>query len=194
MPDHFAPTDLILVVIVPSPRDLEIARLLGWYRIPLRSAPKIIDVDYLAFYQTSAFGEEHKWKIEYYAQVQGHELTRRAELLQEEADHPRAQEEYYKISIGPVFKLISPIKVKKWKRITFLFTTGERMSTASEISDLVVHDDERNILWSALRERALKNDIYRVKEFPEFPMEPSLLAMLGDLKFIKETRWTDKGY
>ena len=45
------PTDLILVCLLPTPRDLEIARLLGWYRIPLRSAPKVVALDYLAFYQ-----------------------------------------------------------------------------------------------------------------------------------------------
>ena len=32
------PTHLILVALLPTPRDLEIARLLGWYRI--RSAPR----------------------------------------------------------------------------------------------------------------------------------------------------------
>ena len=28
------PTSLVLVAVVNDPRDLEIARLLGWYRIP----------------------------------------------------------------------------------------------------------------------------------------------------------------
>ncbi len=51
------PTDLILVCVLPGPRDLEIARLLGWYRIPLRTAPKVVAVDALAFYQPGAFGE-----------------------------------------------------------------------------------------------------------------------------------------
>ena len=39
MPLPLSPTSLILVVLMNDPRDLEIARLLGWYRIPLRSAP-----------------------------------------------------------------------------------------------------------------------------------------------------------
>ena len=55
---------LILVGIMPHPRDLEVARLLGWYRIPMRSAPKVVNVDYLAFYQTGAFGKDHRWQIE----------------------------------------------------------------------------------------------------------------------------------
>jgi len=45
------PSSLILVAVINDPRDLEIARLLGWYRIPLRSSPKVVAVDYLAFYR-----------------------------------------------------------------------------------------------------------------------------------------------
>ncbi len=104
-------TALVLVAILPSPQDLEIARLLGWYRIPLRKAPKVIDVDYLAFYQTAAFGEEHRWQIEYAAEVRGHELTTRNELFRDEPDHPRANEEYYKIQIGPLTRLPAPIRL-----------------------------------------------------------------------------------
>ncbi|HZU86866.1 MAG TPA: hypothetical protein VFF78_05255, partial [Anaerolineaceae bacterium] len=62
---------LILVAVIPEPRDLEIVRLLGWYRIRFRSAPKVVSVDYLAFYQPSAFGAEHCWRIEYVTEVQG---------------------------------------------------------------------------------------------------------------------------
>lgn len=91
------PSSLILVAVMPSARDLEIARVLGWYRIPLRSAPKVVDVDYLAFYQTAAFGADHRWKIEWLAPVRGHELVTRAQLFRDEPDHPRAKEEYYKI-------------------------------------------------------------------------------------------------
>lgn len=55
-----SPDALILIAVTPAPRDLEIARLLGWYRIPLRHAPKVLSVDYLAFYQTGRFGEAHR--------------------------------------------------------------------------------------------------------------------------------------
>ena len=82
-------TSLVLVCLLPTPRDLEIARLLGWYRIPLRNAPKVVAVDYLAVYQPSAFAERGG-QIEFVAPVRGHELTTRGELLKDEADHPRA--------------------------------------------------------------------------------------------------------
>src|SRR5512135_394675 len=94
-----APTDLILVCVLPAPRDLEIARLLGWYRIPLRTAPKVVAVDRLAFYQPASFGSAGG-QIEFSAAVRGHELTTRADLFKEEASHPRANEEYYRIQLG----------------------------------------------------------------------------------------------
>lgn len=181
-------TALILVALVPKPRDLEIARLLGWYRVPLRTAPKVVDVDYLAFYQASAFGEAHRWRIETFAEVRGHELTTRAELLRDEPDHPRAREEYYKIQLGGLETLPSPILSGKWRRLTFLYTTGALLCRAKTISDLVVRSDEREILWRSLRDRALKGGQYHSADLPEIDLDPLLLAMLGDLSLMKEQR------
>jgi len=151
--NSFSENALFLVAVMPNTKDFEIARLLGWYRIPLRMAPKIIDVDYLAFYQTGSFGYEHRWRIEYSAEVLGHELTTRGALFKDEGDHPRANEEYYKIQIGPVEKLSPPIPAGQWKRITFLYTLGSLMNEAQIVNDLVVKAEERELLWKCLRER-----------------------------------------
>jgi len=171
------PNALILVAVMKQPRDLEIARLLGWYRIPLRSAPKVISVDYLAFYQTGSF-DEHKWQIEYFTAVKGHELVTRAELIREEADHPFASHEYYKVQLGPLTRLTKPIGAKKWRRITFFYTTGEYLENAESINDLIVADDERQSLWQALRERAAQYQQYGVSELPELDIDPAVLAAL----------------
>ena len=172
------PTDLILVALLPTPRDLEIARLLGWYRIPLRTAPKVVAVDYLAFYQPSAFGERGG-QIEFIAEVRGHELTTRGELLKDEANHPRAREEYYKIQLGGLEKLREPIKTDKWKRVTFLYSTGEYLINAKLMNDLVVQNEERQLLWKNLRERAENEQLYKT-DLPEadIPLE-ILMALLG---------------
>ena len=173
-----SPTDLILVCLIPSPRDMEIARLLGWYRIPLRTAPKVVSVDYLAFYQPSAFGARGG-RIEYIAPARGHELASRAELLRDEADHPRANEEYFKIQLGALEKLPNPILAKKWKRLTFLYTTGEYLLEAETLNDLAVKNDERKLLWKSLRERAENSSLYKV-DLPEIDIDPMLLtALLG---------------
>ena len=58
------PSDtLFLVCYLPAVKDLDMAGMLGWYRIPLKSAPKVIEVDYLAFYQGKNFGEAHRWQV-----------------------------------------------------------------------------------------------------------------------------------
>src|SRR5512133_3503197 len=176
-------TSLVLVCLLPTPRDLEIARLLGWYRIPLRTAPKVVAVDYLAFYQPAAFGERGG-QIELVAPVRGHELTTRGELLKDEADHPRAREEYYKIQVGPLEKIPHPILSEKWKRITFLYTTGEYLLHAKTLNDLVVAGDERLVLWRSLRERAENEQLYKT-DLPDADIPPEvLIALLG----IKEAQ------
>jgi len=175
------PTALILVAVMNNPRDLEIARLLGWYRIPLRSAPKVVAVDYLAFYQTGAF-ELDKGCIQYVAPVRGHELTTRGELLRDETDHPRSREEYYKLQIGSLVELPKPIPARTWRRITFFYTTGEYLLKAESINDLVVRDDERQLLWQALRERACQAQQYSAENLPLPDIDPLLLTAILGLK------------
>jgi hypothetical protein len=173
-----SPASLILVCLLPTPRDMEIARLLGWYRIPLRTAPKVVAVDYLAFYQPASFGER-SGQVEYIAQVRGHELTTRGELLKDEAHHPRSKEEYYKIQLGGLEKLKEPVKTDKWKRLTFLYSTGEYLMNAKTLNDLVVEGEERHLLWKSLRERAENEQLYNA-DLPEADIPPEvLMALLG---------------
>jgi len=180
-------TDLVLVCLLPTPRDMEIARLLGWYRIPLRTAPKVIAVDYLAFYQPGSFAERGG-QIEFVAPVRGHELATRAELLRDEANHPRANEEYFKVQIGPLERLSRPIVTEKWRRLTFLYTTGEYLLKAQTLNDLVVQSDERALLWQSLRERAEQAQNYKV-DIPDDIDPTVLIALLG----IKELQAEYKG-
>jgi hypothetical protein len=178
------PVSLVLVGLLPAPRDLEIARLLGWYRIPFRSAPKVIAVDYLAFYQPGSFGD-HAGRIEWTAAVRGHELTTRGELLRDEADHPRAHEEYFKVQLGALERLKQPILADKWKRLTFLYTTGEYLLRARTLNDLVVQSDERQLLWQSLRERAQNEQLYKA-DLPEADIPPEVLVALLGIKDFQQ--------
>jgi len=178
------PVSLILVCLLPSPRDLEIARLLGWYRIPFRSAPKVVAVDYLAFYQPGSFGEQGG-RIEWISPVCGHELTTRGELLRDAPDHPRAGEEYFKIQLGPLEKLAQPILAEKWRRLTFLYTTGEYLLKAKTLNELVVQSDERQLLWQSLRERATQGQSYGT-ELPEADIPPEVLMAVLGIKEVQE--------
>jgi hypothetical protein len=184
-----SPSDLVLVCLIPKPRDMEIARLLGWYRIPLRTAPKVVSVDYLAFYQPGSFGERGG-QIEFVAPVRGHELTTRAELLRDEADHPRANEEYFKVQIGPLERLSRPIVAEKWRRLTFLYTTGEYVLKADTLNDLVVQSDERALLWKSLRERAEQKQLYKA-DMPE-DIDPGVLIALLGIKDLQADYGTEE--
>jgi hypothetical protein len=126
----------VLVCLINRPRDLEIARWDHWYRIPVQHAPTDYMADILAFYLTSAFGDE-KWAIHEYTQVRGHELVRRADLFPDEPNHPRANDLYYKMQLGPLQRLSRPIPSLKWRRIAFIQTTGDRFLNALEVSELV---------------------------------------------------------
>ena len=153
--NHIQPDDLILIAIVKTARDLEIARVLGWYRIPLSTAPKTVRVDWIAFYQTAPFGEE-RWSVRYVAQVRGFELVTREELLWDEPEHPRAKEPYFKLQLGPLKALPRPIPSQRWRRFTFLYSTGERLLNARDLTDLrVTSSKERTSLWNLIRERSM---------------------------------------
>jgi hypothetical protein len=184
------PTDLILVCVLPGPRDLEIARLLGWYRIPFRTAPKVVAVDGLAFYQPGTFGESGG-QIEYIAPVRGYELTTRAELLRDEPEHPRAREEYFKIQLGPLERLAHPVVAEKWRRLTFLYTTGEYLLKAKTLNDLIVQSDERQLLWQSLRERATQGQTYQV-DLPDADIPPEVLRALLGIKEGSEAPYEPK--
>jgi len=179
-----ASTDLILVCVLPEPRDLEIVRLLGWYRIPFRTAPKVIAVDSLAFYQPGKFGEAGG-RIEYLAPVRGHELATRLELLRDEPDHPHANEEYFKIQLGPLERLPQPIIADRWRRVAFLYTTGEYLLGAKTLNDLVVQSDERQLLWQTLRERAANQQPYE-PDLPEADIPPEMLIALLGIREVLE--------
>lgn len=145
----------VLVAVLNNPRDFEIARDQGWYRIPLKRAPSRLAADYLAFYQTKAFGDEG-WAVNYLAPVRRFRIVTRAELLPDEPDHPRAADAYYKVEIGPLQRLPQPIPSRSLRRITFIPTTLGRLLAAQEINDLWWRDDPQERLWRALREAGLQ--------------------------------------
>ncbi len=149
------PEDRVLVAYVPQPSDFDIIRRDGWYRIPQRFAPKGIHAEYLAFYFGSRFGGE-KWAIHYYASRVGHELVRRRDLLPDQPDHPRADDIYYKVQLGPLQKLSQPIVSLRWRRVTFLHTTWDRFRDATEINDLFIEGGPYvDRLYATLKERGI---------------------------------------
>jgi len=159
------PEDRVLVAVITRPKDFEAVRDLGWYRVPEKKAPRGVFFEYIAFYFTAAFGEA-AYAVHYYARRLGHELVTRRQLLPDEADHPRAEERYYKLQLGPLQKREPPIVSLRWRRITFIHTTWDRFQAAEEINDLFVEDGEFvDRLYHALRDSDLSPERhYPVRE------------------------------
>ncbi len=159
------PEDRVLVAIMPSPRDMAIVREDGWYRIPEKRAPKGVHAEYLAFYYNHSFGGQ-KWAIHYYARQVGYELMGRRDLLPAEPDHPRADELYFTIQLGPLQQLARPIVSLRWRRISFVHPTWDRFMDAAEINDLFVEGEPYvDRLYYALREAGIFPERgYQVRE------------------------------
>ena len=140
IPPQIQPDDRVLVAYVPRPSDFALMQTEGWYRLPYKQMPKGVHAEFIAFYFGRTFGDQ-KWAIHFYAENRGHELVRRLDLLPDEPDHPRAQEVYIKLQLGPLHQLAEPIVSLRWRRLLFLHTTGDRFLTAREVRDLVIKGD-----------------------------------------------------
>lgn len=169
------PEDRVLVAVMNRPQDFEVARDQGWYRVPEKRAPRGVFFEYVAFYFTSAFGEQG-WAVRYYARRLGHELVTRRDLLPHEPDHPRASKPYYKLMLGPLQEREPPIYSRRWRRITFIHTTWDRFEAAEEINDLFVEGDEYvDRLYHALRE----TDLAPERQYPVREAGVEYLASLA---------------
>jgi hypothetical protein len=140
----------VLVAVINRPRDLALARDAGWYRVPLAHLPRQFAAEYLALYQTAAFGVE-RWAVRYYAPVLRYRIATRVELLPAEPNHPRAAEQYYRIDIGPLRELPVPVPAARLRRVTFINTSYGQLRRAADIRELFAPPDDRadDDLWGA---------------------------------------------
>lgn len=183
------PEDRVLVAFVSRPQDFELIRSERWYRIPLSHVPKGLFAEYFAFYFGRRFGSE-KWAIVYYARNLGHELVRRSDLFPDQTDHPRADEPYYKVQLGPMLSREYPIVSLRWRRVTFIHTTWDRFEDAREINDLFVEGgDYVDRLYATLKERGIQAERkYRVSEEKAVYEVPLMVpCQLGRIE-IRENR------
>ncbi len=127
-------TDLVLIGVAREKADLERAEREHWYRIPVRvifrRRPR-----YLAIYPVKKCGIPGG-AITWFASVRKISRQRRRELLPRQQAHPRAQDWYWKLSLGPPVTLPYPIKNRLRRRITFAYTTRDRLFQAREIGEL----------------------------------------------------------
>ncbi|MBI3909728.1 MAG: DUF559 domain-containing protein [Armatimonadetes bacterium] len=149
----------VLVALLPQPRDLLLAQERGWYRVRSRELAGRIkgglrQFTDLAFYQPDSFGPERRC-VRYYAPIRGLSHARRIELLPEEIAHPRAQQLYLRIDLGPLESLPQPIPSARGRRILFIPTSWERVAAAEDINDLFIGSPIEDQLYRQLRAAGL---------------------------------------
>ena len=135
------PEDRVLVGVINRKRDLIQAQQNRWYRIPQKQMSHGINADYLAFFLSGRVFKERRGGIHYYAAIRGLELAYRRDLLPTEADHPRADEVYYRVALGPLEDKTPPVLNPTGRTISFIRTTWDRFIHASVISDLYSQDE-----------------------------------------------------
>jgi hypothetical protein len=183
------PDSSVLVAVMNSQRDFEFARDGHWYRIPQATAPKFFPPDFVAFYCTKPFGEE-AYSVRWYAQVRGHELLKRSDLLPDEVNHLHAGDPYYKLQLGPLLELPHAIPSKHWRRLTFVLTTGERLFSAWEINDLILGPREHDLMWRALKEAGIAAERgYVIREAKaRYNVDLAVPCVKGDIGIVIRER------
>ena len=133
----------VLIAVMNSLADWEIACTQHWYRIPLAQVEKLKQQDYwppqwLAFYQTKVFGAE-AYAIRYYAQVNQCGEVCRWELFPDEPRGVRSEERYCKLGWSVLETLPHPIASQRLRRVTFIATTWEQFKAAKAIESLLTY-------------------------------------------------------
>jgi hypothetical protein len=90
--------------------------------------------------------------LRYYAAIEGHELVARRALFPSEPDHPRAGNWYYALQLGLLEHELPPIVSRRWRRVTFIVTSGDRCMQAHEINDLFEQESPAGQLYVRLKE------------------------------------------
>jgi hypothetical protein len=133
--------DPIIVGVINRKRDLITARNDSWYRIPYVQMQHGVFAEYIAFFLSGKPFKDLSGSIAYYAPIKGIELSYRYELLPKEANHPRANDRYYRLSLGKLQPKTPPIRNASKRVITFIYTTGDRFLAAQTIRDLYSEAD-----------------------------------------------------
>jgi hypothetical protein len=164
----------VLVALWPEPRDLELARDRGWYRVrPGAAVDRLGDLTRfrtLAFYQPDSFSDDAR-RVRYRAPVLSYERRTRAELLPEERDHVRGEQLYHFFRLGSLVELPRPIVSRKGRRLLFIPTTEIQLLLATEINELFAGTPIEERMFGALKREGLwpEREYYVELSRPEAP-------------------------
>ena len=109
---------------------------------------------YLVFYQPALFGRRGK-RILYYARVLSHQIIKRSVLLPDEPNHPGTDNYYFRFRVGGIKKLSRPIKNIIPRRVSFGFTSLNRLLKSKNILDIYDIAPTEQIIEKELRKKKI---------------------------------------
>lgn len=149
----------VLVGIVPRKNLWPIIQKERWYHIPVGSAPKNATVaEYLGFYFPKIFSEKMQYKVNFYARVKKIDIIKRIELFPKEKGHPGANKDYFQFHLGKIEKLLKPIPSKKWRMITHIPTSYQKLFSAKEINDLWDTSPLEEKMYREMKKRKIETE------------------------------------
>ncbi len=183
----------VLVGVLKNKNDLRILLLDHWYRIPVAFIPTR-QFKYIAFYQPAIFGRNGK-RILYYARVAKREKAKRIYLLPKETNHPRAHDDYIKITFRQIKKLSRPIKNIIPRRVSFGFTSLEKLLSAKDILELYGVPHTEQIIEKRLKRLGIKviTEYSFSKEGKRYRIDISVLCQDGLIAIECDNRKAHSG-
>ena len=115
----------VLVALLKTKADFAILQEEGWYRIPVKSAPKAWPPSWLAFYQPLAFKDD-AYRIRYFGEVLDINIVSRRELFPNEFESIKSENMYYRLRIKELQELNEPIISLRPRRLVFIPTTWNK--------------------------------------------------------------------
>ncbi|MDP3948413.1 MAG: DUF559 domain-containing protein [bacterium] len=183
----------VLVGVLKSKNDLRILLRDHWYRVPAVFMPKR-KFEYLAFYQPAIFGRNGK-RISYYTRVAKREKVKRIELLPKETNHPRAHDDYIKITLRRIKELSSPIKNIIPRRVSFGFTSLKKLLSAKDILELYGVPKTEQIMEKRLKKLGIKfiTEYYISKDGRRYRIDIAVFCRDGQVAIECDNRKAHSG-
>jgi very-short-patch-repair endonuclease len=157
----------VLVAILNNRLDFNLAYEQHWYRIPISNAKKLLKdhwpPQWLAFYQTKAFGQEAH-AVHYYAQVLHIREVYREQLFHDEPHNEKSGRRYYQLFLAPLQRLPKPIFSHRLRRIIFIPTTAKKFFNAAEINDLYDESPLEDKLWAEFKRLEIQAECQELVE------------------------------
>lgn len=171
----------VLVGVLKNKRDLDLFLKYKWYRIPKAYAP-VKSFLYIAPYQPVVFGRQGK-RIKYYAEICNIRTLPRIRLIPDEMYHPRAHDDYLRIDVKTIKKLPRPIKNIIPRRISFGFTTLNRLLTSKDVLELYNVAPTEQMIGDALKRSSINviNQYYIKSKNKRYFLDFAIRCKNGDI-------------